>query len=331
VAQVPGRVRSMLLSQPGQLLKANSSHRFAADSDAREVFRPGKNWDGYFENSDILAQAKRAMDILDRDYPNESHVLLYDNASTHRKRADNALSARNMPLTRADPSNTHRKNFLCTTHDSSGHEIQVQMTGARFDAQTPQELYYPPDHHWAGQFKGMRVIIQERRKHGANLPDPSKLKAQCNKAFRCEPGATTCCCRRILYTQPDFVHSKSMLEELCESRGYQVLFFPKFHCELNFIEQCWGYAKRLYREYPLTADEQEIENYALKAVDDVPLHSMRRCAAYLLSNLTHRILSFALIQICCTLIAIHGCLPKGIEWCRGRMGCEKVPGSSSNT
>jgi len=30
----------------------------------------------------------------------------------------------------------------------------------------------------------------------------------------------------------------------CEARGYEVLFLPKFHPELNFIEMCWGYGKR---------------------------------------------------------------------------------------
>ncbi|KAJ7850652.1 hypothetical protein B0H14DRAFT_2763117 [Mycena olivaceomarginata] len=38
-----------------------------------------------------------------------------------------------------------------------------------------------------------------------------------------------------------------MLEEHCAERGYKVIFFPKFHPELNFIEQWWGYAKRSSR------------------------------------------------------------------------------------
>ena len=64
---------------------------------ARIVFRPGKNRNGYFNHHDIIAQAEKAMDILRRDYPDEEHILIFDNATTHLKRADDAISARKMP------------------------------------------------------------------------------------------------------------------------------------------------------------------------------------------------------------------------------------------
>ncbi|KIK96560.1 hypothetical protein PAXRUDRAFT_825838 [Paxillus rubicundulus Ve08.2h10] len=47
----------------------------------------------------------------------------------------------------------------------------------------------------------------------------------------------------MLYNEPDFVNVKSMLELACASEGVHVLFLLKFHCELNFIEQCWGHTK----------------------------------------------------------------------------------------
>ena len=37
------------------------------------------------------------MNILQQKYPNEKHVLVFDNAHTHAKRAEDALSAANMP------------------------------------------------------------------------------------------------------------------------------------------------------------------------------------------------------------------------------------------
>jgi len=55
-----------------------------------------------------------------------------------------------------------------------------------------------------------------------------------------------------------------------------VIFLPKFHCELNFIEQCWGYAKRIYRCYPPSSKESELEANVIKALDSVPLDSMRK-------------------------------------------------------
>ncbi|KAJ6505357.1 hypothetical protein C8R45DRAFT_1209132 [Mycena sanguinolenta] len=53
---------------------------------------------------------------------------------------------------------------------------------------------------------------------------------------------------------------------------------PKFHPELNFIEQCWGYAKRIYRMFPESSSEEDLERNMLAALDSVPLASIRRFA-----------------------------------------------------
>jgi hypothetical protein len=61
------------------------------------LFKAGKAREGYFTNEDILKQASTAMDILEKHYPHENHILLFDNATTHLKRADDALSTCKMP------------------------------------------------------------------------------------------------------------------------------------------------------------------------------------------------------------------------------------------
>ncbi|KAI0725188.1 hypothetical protein C8Q72DRAFT_785909 [Fomitopsis betulina] len=86
-------------------------------SAARTLFKAGKNRDGYFQSTDVLTQLTVvtdvltqltvatdvltqltvAMDILDKDYLDDKHVFIIDNAPTHLKRADDALSARKMP------------------------------------------------------------------------------------------------------------------------------------------------------------------------------------------------------------------------------------------
>lgn len=82
-----------------------------------------------------------------------------------------------------------------------------------------QSLYFPN-----GQFKGMAQILRER---GYNVQD---LKSQC-KSFKCITTGLDahCCLRCILYNQPDFHAQKSALEELVESHGHRVIFYPKFH------------------------------------------------------------------------------------------------------
>ena len=93
----------------------------------------------------------------------------------------------------------------------------------------------------------------------------------------CPEGSTTCCCRRMLYNEPDFKNVDSILETDAKARGFQILFLPKFYCELNFIEQCWGHAKRRYRTFPHSSQEDDLERNIVQALDEVPLISMRRC------------------------------------------------------
>jgi transposase len=41
---------------------------------------------------------------------------------------------------------------------------------------------------------------------------------------------------------------RSALEEVIFEAGHKCIFYPKFHCELNYIERYWGAAKRYARE-----------------------------------------------------------------------------------
>jgi hypothetical protein len=213
------------------------------------------------------------MDILTKYFPGDDHVFVYDNATTHKKRAIDSLSARKMPL---NPSHSGKQNFGITISNDGDDKVWIPMEDAIHHDGTVQPLYYPSNHdQFPGRFKGMRTLIQERRDHGLDLPDPSKLKAQCTK-FHCPPGRNDCCCRRILYTQPDFEGVKSKLDGNCLEHGFQVLYLPKYHCELNFIEQCWGYAKQVYREFPISPLDADLERNVVAALDSGPLTSMRR-------------------------------------------------------
>jgi hypothetical protein len=248
---------------------------------ARRVMKPGKAKDGYFTSNNIQLQAEEAIKICQECWPQYEHVFIYDNASMHLKRPEDSLSARRMPknmlkegknwgieVTKRDPIT---QKPVCNS-DGSYQKVKIRMGNARFADGTPQPLYFPEGHARAGVFKGMVMILEER-----GFVNMSKVRAEC-KGFKCIPGATSCCCHRILYNQPDFTDVPSILELTCKALGVLVIFLPKFHCKLNFIEQCWGYVKRIYQLNPESSREDHLEKNALEALEAVPLTSMRKFA-----------------------------------------------------
>jgi hypothetical protein len=236
-------------------------------SEARLIFKAGKDRDGYFSSDNMLEQVEKAIDIFERKtHKWVTGLFLFDNAPSHQKRAADALSARKMP----------KRPALGWTHHKDG----PRMRNGTLPDGSSQSFYFPDNHPTKpGWFKGMEEIIKER-----NLWPTSGLNAQCD-GFKCEPGRTNCCCRRLLFTQPDFVAQKSCLEEYVISRGHLCDFYPKFHCELNFIEMYWGAAKYKYRITARTNNIDEMEKNMTACLDAVPLLTIRR---YVQHNITEK-------------------------------------------
>ena len=57
-----------------------------------------------------------------------------------------------------------------------------------------------------------------------------------------------CCAMRILENQSGFHHEKSQLKIEINKSGDEYISYPKFHCELNYIEYHWGAVKRYTRK-----------------------------------------------------------------------------------
>jgi hypothetical protein len=140
-----------------------------------------------------------------------------------------------------------------------------------------QPLYFSPDDpNMPGRFMGTSAILKER---GYDSDWINNLRAAC-KGFKCpqlKDGAKpTCCCRRVLFSEPDFATADSLIKETCRERNYDVLFLPKFHCELNPIEQCWGYVKQRYRKLPRSSSEADLERNVVQVLDELPLSVVRK-------------------------------------------------------
>ncbi|KAG1811337.1 hypothetical protein EV424DRAFT_1515609 [Suillus variegatus] len=142
---------------------------------ARILFRAGKARDGYFTNDEIIRHAEKAMMILEKDYQDDDHVFVFDNASTHQKRADSAISARQMPKGcrhwGVDAPVRDAQGKLICGPDGKPTKQKVRMADGFHDG-APQEFYWPEGHEKSGLFKGMATILTERGF------DVTKLKAQ---------------------------------------------------------------------------------------------------------------------------------------------------------
>jgi hypothetical protein len=140
-----------------------------------------------------------------------------------------------------------------------------------------QSLYFAQEHPtMPGWFKGMEEIIRER-----GLWPVAGLLADCpgqGSGPRCPPDRNDCCCRKLLYNQPDFVSQKSELQEFVEKRGHLCDFYPKYHCELNFIEQYWGAAKLHFRTAGRGATIEDMKKKVLTSLDGIPIEKIHWCA-----------------------------------------------------
>ena len=225
--------------------------------------KAGAKRDGYFDNDDLVAQVEISMDIIEeKTHGFKRALFLFDNTTSHQKRAPDAPTARKMVL---------NPKFGWTTQKDGPKVWDTVLPDG-----TVQSFYFENDHPtMPGWFKGMKVILDEQGLW------QSGLLAQC-KDFKCAKGSTDCCTCRILFNQPDFINVKSHLQEVITARGHLCDFYPKFHCELNYIEQYWGAAKLLYRSGPKITKMEDMEKQVAACLDAVPWSQIQRYAAILI-------------------------------------------------
>jgi hypothetical protein len=202
-------------------------------------------------------------------------LFIFDNAPSHQKRASDALSARKMPKGIFCPDFTPM--WLMTCH-AAPRKDWAPFKGAPRMCQgvnpltgEDQSFYFDEKNPTMnGWFKGMEQIIRER-----GLWPEAGLLADC-PGHKCSSERNDCCCRTLLYNQPDFVSQKSELQEFVERRGHLCDFYPKYHCELNFIEQYCGAAKLRFRTAGRAATIDDMKKKVLACLDDIPIKQIRR-------------------------------------------------------
>lgn len=186
---------------------------------ARVIFRAGKERDGYVCNTDVCAQLVESMRIAKEEYPNQDHIFIFDNATTHTKLTDDTPAVTRMTL---GPSfKVHGE-----TVGPSGEKTKVKFAPSQLADGSPQELYYPADHPRAelhGALKGLAKLPDERQ-----IPEARKLKLQrptSNKRAGCPLGKNNCSAQRAMASQPNFVFIEQSFKCLRIRMGVQYSIF----------------------------------------------------------------------------------------------------------
>jgi hypothetical protein len=127
-----------------------------------------------------------------------------------------------------------------------------------------------------GVQKGIKTILIEREEWE---PGMVLLCKACEDPLFTGPKVYKCCSRTLLASHEDFKQSVPWLQEVAAARGHDIFFFPKFHCELNFIEMIWAYIKAHLRKI-CTFSFKDLQLTLPQALKDMPLSFMKKASRH---------------------------------------------------
>lgn len=208
-------------------------------ADSTELLIPGCNSEGYWKNSDLVEQLKnKAIPIFRVLHPECDGIFMFDNSQNHHAKPPDALSASKMNLTDGGVNQRLMRNGWF--HNSNGERIVQSMV--LDDGVTS---------------KGVKRVLEER---GLWMPRMKIREA-----------------RKLLSEQEDFRSQKEWLAETVSDAGYLIDYYPKYHCEFNYIEMFWGAAKAWCRAN-CTFNFNDHLNLVKEALKSVTVCKIRRFA-----------------------------------------------------
>lgn len=209
--------------------------------------------DNYWTGDKMVDQTiNEALPIFREAFPKFEALFAFDNAANHNSYAPDALVVNNMNL---EPGG--KKPTMMDTH--------YRRADGTIECQS---MVFPPnypDFSLRGKPKGIKRILKERclwPENGKNALGYT-FRLDCPKSHGRGGCLSTedvleqpelarlvgkCCARTVLANQPDFLNQKGRLEQELTDRSQSFIFYPKFHCEVNFIERFWAAAKFHTRE-----------------------------------------------------------------------------------
>lgn len=201
------------------------------------LIKPGKA-DGYWTNKDLVEQLEsRAIPIFKILHPECIGLFMFDNSMNHHAYAPDALRTVDLPL------------------KDGGKRVKILRDGwfEKDSVRFVQKMQWDN-----GTPKGLDSILKER--------------GLWNPALRADEA------RKLIQQQPDFQAQKEWLEESVTKHHYLLIdYYPKFHCEFNFIELYWGAAKR-YSRSNCNYSFAGLQRVVPLALNSVPLSLIRSYA-----------------------------------------------------
>ena len=113
------------------------------DSNCTKIIRPGSNGEGYWTNSDLVEQTRKAMTIFKFLHPDCDALFVFDNSANHHAFTPDALIASRLNLT------------------DGGKNIKSIMRDGWFLDENG-EHFAQSFRNDRGVQKGLRTILQER-------------------------------------------------------------------------------------------------------------------------------------------------------------------------
>ena len=206
--------------------------------DATIIIKPGSNADGYWKNEDLVKQLEeRVFPIFKILHPDRNGLFLFDNSQNHHAKPPDALSVNIINLKDGGKNARSMRDGWYTN-----------WSGLRIN----QTLFTEKG------LKGLKTILVER-------------------GLWPENGLNRDNARQLLASQPDFLQQKEWLEEIVTNAGFVIDFYPKYHCEFNYIEMFWGAAKA-YARTNCTYDFKNLVRIVPEALSSVSLAKIRKFA-----------------------------------------------------